>query len=543
MSKKLLCLMLCLVALLTLSFAGCGEDNSDDLNEEASARPTVSINMMLVSEKEISPETEALVEAAFNELTQAKFTTKVDFIFLTEDEYFTVLDEKLTAAAEYKENAGFADVVLPGLTPEATEEVEETTAETIVNELGQRLLKYPEIKDHQIDIVFLAGKDLLVKYASEGKLKSLDTNLNATSKVLKDYIYPSFLEQVVYEKNTYAIPNNHLIGEYTYLLVNKELAEKYYIDISKVSSFVDCEDLINEIGKNEADIPAVLEYADPANMHYWLDGDNVAILASELPATATAGTLTPIKTVFNIKPFTKHMLLMKRCEENGWFAENPETADKFGVAILKGGYELRNEYSDDYKVVVLSYPSLTDETLYESMFAVTSYTANFERAMEIITFINTDKTAKNLLQYGVEDVHYEFDDDGNFVVLSDDYVMNNIYTGNAFLAYTTPDMPADIWDNAKAANRDSVVSPYIGLSSDWGLVSQTFMDMLLDISNMYVEGMRACATEAELAAFFDLATVELDINYTYKGAFSTDSDSDSPNAVYTRWYDRVYPKK
>lgn len=543
MSKKLLCLLLCLVSVLTLSFSGCGEEDDDSLNEEASARQAVSINMLLISEEKISAETEALVEEAFNELTQAKFTTKVDLVFLTEDEYFEVLDEKLIAAAEYKENAALTDIVLPGLSAEETGEVEETTAETIVNELGQRLLKYPDIDEHQIDIIFLAGKDLLVKYASEGKLKSLDTNLNATSKILKDYIYPSFLEQVVYEKNTYAIPNNHLIGEYTYLLVNKELAEKYYIDVTKISSFADCEDLITEIGTNEVGIPAVLEYADPANMHYWLGGDDVAILASELPADATAGTMTKMRSAFEITSFKKHMLLMQRCKDNGWFAEDPANAEKFGVAIMNGGYELRDKYSDDYKVVVLSYPMLSDEVLYESMFAVTSYTANFERAMEIITYINTDVDAKNILQYGVEDIHYEFDEDDNFVIISDDYKMNNLYTGNSFLAYATEEMGADIWDNAKAANRESVVSPYIGLSSDWGLISSGFIDVLREISDPYIEKMYACGSEEELVEFFDTAAQELSINERFKASFSTEPDSSSPNAIYTRWFERVFPSK
>ena len=222
MKSKLMILMLCLVAVLSLSFGGCGkEDDTKKTDVEASAREAVTLNMWLISDEEISAETEAAVEEAFNTLTQAKFTTKVDLVFLTEDEYFSVLDDKINLAAENKASSGPA-LVLPGMTEE-TVEVEETTAATIVNELGQKLLKYPDIEEHQIDIVFLAGQDLYVRYASEGKLSAMDTNLNATSKVLKDYIYPSFLDQIKYEKSTYAIPNNHLIGEYTYLLVNKAL--------------------------------------------------------------------------------------------------------------------------------------------------------------------------------------------------------------------------------------------------------------------------------------------------------------------------------
>ena len=312
MHKKIVSLLLCLVALMTLVLTGCGEKTTEDDNTEASARPAVTLNMWLISEKEISADTEKLVEEAFNELTQSKYTTKVDFVFLTEDEYYTALDAKFVAAAEAKLAEEDSFVLLPAVGEETTEVVE-TTAETVVNELGQRLLKYPDIGENQIDIIFLAGEERMIQYIQDGKLSELDTNLNSTSKVLKDYIYPSFLSQVKYEKSTYAIPNNHLIGEYTYLLVNKELAQKYYFDISKLNNFAACGDLINEIGTHETDVAPVLAYAEPTNMKYWLDGDNFSLVASYVPADATAGSRTTMRSLFDISTFTNHMILMQKC--------------------------------------------------------------------------------------------------------------------------------------------------------------------------------------------------------------------------------------
>ncbi len=540
MKRKLIALMLCLIAVFSLSFAGCGKEEDTDVTEsEASAREAVTLNMWLVSEKEISTETEAAIEEAFNELTQAKYTTKVDLVFLTEDEYFSVLDEKLTLAAENKANEGPA-IVLPGMAVE-TEEIVETTAETIVNELGQKLLKYPDVEEHQVDIVFLAGKELYERYASEGKLSAMDTNLNATSKVLKDYIYPSFLEQIKYEKSTYAIPNNHLIGEYTYLLVNKELAEKYYIDTDDLLSFTDCAELIADIGANEPGVAPVLSYADPVNLHYWLGNNDMAIIASYVPTQATLGSRTVMRSIFDTASFTEHMLLMQRCEDNGWFAADPANTEDFGVAIMKGGYDLVEKYSDAYSVKVLTYPTLEEENVYESMFAVTAYTENFDRAMEVLTLINTTVEAKNILQYGVADLHYELDDDGNFVRLNDDYSMNNLYTGNAFLAYPDENMSAEIWENAKAANRDSRISPYYGLGADWVNVTEGFIESLRELSDTYIERLHACATEEELLEFFATAKQELSANELFKAAFSTDSDSNSPYAIYSRWFERLWP--
>lgn len=542
MRKKLICLLLCLVAVvLPLAMTGCGNsDTTDGTDEESSTRPAVSINLWLISDKKVSAETEAAIENALNEITQSKYTTKVDLVYFTEDEYYAALDAKLEAAKNYKDTHASADIVLPGIA-ESTEETEETTAETIVNELGQRLLKYPDINEGQLDIIFLSGKDRLETYAAAGELSAMDTNLNATSKILKEYIYPSFLEQTKYNKNTYAIPVSHSIGQYTYLLVNKALADKYYIDASALNSFAACGDLIEEIGRHESGIAPVLAYADPVNMYYWLGGTEPSLFASYVPATATLGSRTTMRSAFDTVGFTEHMLLMKKCEDNGWFAANPENAENFGVAIMTGDYDLRDKYAEDYEVKVLSTPTLTEDVAYAAMFAVSAYTANFDRAMEVITLLNTNAEAKNLLQYGVEGVNYELDDDGALVYLNDAYRMNNLYTGNALLSYPAPDEAADSRENGKAANRDSRISPYFGLSDVADEIDTQLVEDMRTLSDTYMARMYACANATELADFFENVKTELYAEPVYKAAFSTGDDSNSPYAVYARWFEKLWP--
>lgn len=542
MRKKLICLLLCLVSIiLPLAMTGCGEsDENDGTDEESAARAAVSVNLWLISEKEVSAETEAAIEEALNEITQSKYTTKVDLVYFTADEYDAALDAKLAAVKQYKDKHASTEIVLPGIAA-STETTEETTAETIVNELGQRLLRYPDINDGQLDIIFVSGKDKLNALAAAGELTALDTDLNSSSKILKEYIYPSFLEQTKYNKNTYAIPVNHSIGQYTYLLINRALADKYYIDASSLNSFAACADLIREIGNNEQGVAPVLAYADPVNMHYWLGGDTPSLFVSYVPANATLGSRTTMRCAFDNTSFTDHMLLMKECEDHGWFAADPASAENFGVAIMTGGYELREEYADEYEVKVLTTPTLTDEIAYESMFAVSAYTANLDRAMEIITLLNTDADAKNLLQYGVEGVNYEFDDNGALVYLNDDYRMNNLYTGNALLSYLAPGESVNSREDGKAANRDSRISPYFGLSD---VSAEIDMDLVADmraLSDAYMERMYACANSAELADFFENVKSELYADTVYKAAFNVGEDSNSPYAVYSRWFEKLWP--
>ena len=161
--------------------------------------------------------------------------------------------------------------------------------------------------------------------------------------------------------------------------------------------------------------------------------------------------------------------------------------------------------------------------------------------MEVITLLNTNAEAKNLLQYGVEGVNYELDDDGALVYLNDAYRMNNLYTGNALLSYPAPGEAAGIREDGKAANRDSRVSPYFGLSDVASEIDQNLVAQMRELSDTYMARMYACANAAELADFFENVKTELYAEPVYKAAFSTGDDSKSPYAVYSRWFEKLWP--
>ena len=285
----------------------------------------------------------------------------------------------------------------------------------------------------------------------------------------------------------------------------------------------------------------MLAYADPANMYYWLGGDTPSLFASYVPSSATLGSRTTMRSAFDTVGFTEHMLLMKKCEDNGWFAADPENTETFGVAIMTGDYDLRDKYAEDYEVKVLTAPTLTEDVAYQAMFAVSAYTANLDRAMEVITLLNTDAATKNLLQYGIEGVNYELDDGGALVYLNDAYRMTNLYTGNALLSYPAPDEAANSRDDGKAANRDSRISPYFGLSDVADEIDQDLVAEMRTLSDTYMERMYACANAAELADFFENVKTELYADPTYKAAFSVGDDSKSPYAVYARWFEKLWP--
>ena len=113
--------------------------------------------------------------------------------------------------------------------------------------------------------------------------------------------------------------------------------------------------------------------------------------------------------------------------------------------------------------MIAEYPEATEQDLYGNMFAVSSYSRSVSRSMEIITYLNTNTDLRNVLQYGVEGVNYELDENGVLRRTSKNlYQMDIKKTGNEFIAHPEEGMPANMWDMAKLQNNNALINPLLG---------------------------------------------------------------------------------
>lgn len=572
MKRRILALMLCLVTLVSL-LAGCGKEEMSDeeLNKEQSVRTAVSLNMWVVTENKISEETEALIEEAFNTITKSRFTTYVDLIFCTESEYNVALDARFEAikAAEQavleeeqrkKEEA--RSLKAAGITTVAQTTVEETTViteeATIVNDYGVVELKYPDIPVDQIDIVLVLGRERLEELVANGYLEDLDDEISetGTSKALNDYIHPVLFNHTKIDGSTYAIPNNHVIGEYTYLLINRKMAEKYYIHEASISDFKNCVDLIEDIKANETIAPVKAPFDDYLT-YFWgedIESDGFSVLASTYtlsmkqvgvklqPSTSPSNQKMNVTDVFSTQ-FADHTLRMKKYADGGYFAKNE--GDEFGVGVVTGDYALRFQYDDDYIVKTIRTPIAYESDVFSSFFAVSTFTANIKRSMEIITLLNTTSELRNLLQYGIEGTHYSLTDEGAVKRLNNDYMMDINKTGNVFMAYPEEGMDLKAWEYGKLQNSEAAAHVMLGFREVWANVNADVMKNITALSKDYKEKLDACKTYEELEAFFkdSKSIIGQNADIKYMKSTSNADIEDSLSQVYLDWYNEGWPSQ
>lgn len=606
MKKKLIVLALCILALLSVCLTSCG-----DKDGEQTTTSKTTLTMLVVSEqkvnytekelaamnaeeRELAEQTMAQYAAVaekLNKETKAKYNTALKILYYTADEYYEALETKLLNTEKKMDELATATKAYKALVREqkklgVTDEVELyylfeekypdllsyiTVPAALVEKNEDELLDediYPEVDVDQVDILFLGDYDKYIEYIEAGWLSKLNDQLDSSAKKLTSYVYPAFLEAVKIKKGSYAIPNNTVIGEYTSLLVNKALCDKYS-DITQITSLADALDLIETVAKFEKDYDPVWadSYEGLTNVHYWsvdyteetVDGRIVREFTTDPSKFSVLGamynpdytSLTSEKYMFSFgnlmadEVYIEQLVALKTIEFSGYRGEAGSEKD-FAVGVIKGTGEEIAAYEDEYYNVILEYPVATPDDLFGSMFAVASYTSNLARSMDIITYLNTNSEFRNLFQYGIEDVNYTLNADDCAVRTETNLYDMDIYkTGNIFVAYPDADrgMTYQTLENAKKQDLEVKTNPTMGFvveSED--LPDLANIKTVLKASQDFEAKLNACTSIDELRETLQSCNAEIQ-GGIYKAAISQKAmystmtgDSDfSIYALYTKW--------
>ena len=361
MMKRILSLALLLVT-VSLLLVGCGKtdlEKSKDYienNKLVNNNPKLTLSFCLVTEQKLDVAALSTMENLLNEKLEISYNTHLDFINLTSAEYESYLYSKLQAVED------------------AREDDDGEGSDTL---LGN---EFPEVKDTQFDILLVTSFEMLTDLIDDGRLYEL-TNFMASTKYrnLKNYVTASFLEaaKLGEDERTFAIPNCTLLGEYTYMVVNKAAAAKFgYFLASDLTNWESTESL-------RAQIQAAGDYT------------------------------------FSADPYDVNA----------------------PVRLVKGNYEMRDSFGADNYWYVESDPTANRSEIFNSMLAISAYTVNADRAMQIVYALNSDPELRTMLRYGVKNTTYELKDGVVTIKTGADYTYdaNDYYTGNIFALYPCSD--------------------------------------------------------------------------------------------------------
>ncbi len=492
MKKRLSCLLLSIL-MVALCFTGCAEKTGAEVLEkigEEASKGAVTLSMYLMSEEPVSEEQELAMEAAVNAITEKEFKVHMDLRYFTPDEYYERLDADLAEMTEYYDGEGIGQ---QNYTPVYTDEN------------GLPATFYPPIQDFSVDIFYFGGYDKYIEYKNAGYIRDISTEINGSSKALKAVINNNLLEQVKALNGTYdMVPVNRAIGEYTFILLNKEVLKGTQYSASDITSLVDenCQDLLNLVSEMYGDTYVPLKSytgeLDVINVEYFgadangFLSDDFSLISGTYDPSWTyglTGSYPEMSDILNTKDngylsVADQIKILKNYEFSGYYGTDEDADKPFAVGYIKGGPEVLEKYSHEYEVVPVALPTLTTEDIYEHAFAVSEDTNSVMKSAEILTYLNTNEEFRNLILYGIEEENYTWvdavDEDGTPILdengipyrvvsrITDKedrvYVMDVYKTGNATIAYVEEGNDPRINDYALEQNQDIKLSYIIGFN-------------------------------------------------------------------------------
>ena len=181
-------------------------------------------------------------------------------------------------------------------------------------------------------------------------------------------------------------------------------------------------------------------------------GDD-GVRQSTAPTINFSSNITPFPAAtYNHRIFREIANLNNRLRQSGAFDRSAGASDReYGVFIKSGTFGDMRTWDTNYLYIPFRRPEITLENTQDAMFGISASSRDVPRALEILTFMNTNAEFKNVLQFGIEDIHYTiretfFEENNQFMQirqverLNNDYVMKSIHTGNTYLAMTEIDL-------------------------------------------------------------------------------------------------------
>lgn len=328
--------------------------------------------------------------------------------------------------------------------------------------------------------------------AQKGAFLRLDDYLTKEGKGMYEVIDKRFWEAAKVNGATYAVPSEKEIGSVPMWVFTKEYVDKYNIPYEEIHELEDLEPWLKVIKENEPDVVPLYitrDYSAPTYMDKIQD-----------PVGIEYGddTLT-VKNVFETDKMISTLKTMRKYYLDGYINKDAATAsDDKSVKrfVTKGDGQPYAEliWGKDlgYEVVTsqIMPTQVTNVSARGAMTGVNKNSAHPEKAVEFLNLINTDEYLRNLLNYGIEGVHYEKiaaseeelkQNEGTPYIYPvklkykeekrKDYSVPYWVQGGLFNTYVMENEPLDKWNVFKEFNDASDEAPTFGFDFNLDPVS------------------------------------------------------------------------
>lgn len=312
--------------------------------------------------------------------------------------------------------------------------------------------------------------------AAKGVWLPLDDYFDTIGKGMYEVIDPIYWDGIRYKGKIYGIPTNKETCVPEMFMFAKDLVDKYDIDISKLTTIESLESVLALVASED---PEYIPFDFDSNARNLFAQDAYESLIGRLPLMIDSYDKTC--TVFNVLETSigeARISMMRHYYQSGYINEDAAIKESGGLTsgekvfckMSSGG-----PYSDivwsrnrGYEIVTqqISPKIVTTESTRGGIMSVSAKTQYPDECVSFLNALNTDPDIRNLINFGIKDVHYTLTPSGQVHQISDAYTGVQYTQGNWFILKTTEGEPLDKWMEFRRFNRSATKSAALGFTPD-----------------------------------------------------------------------------
>jgi putative aldouronate transport system substrate-binding protein len=263
---------------------------------------------------------------------------------------------------------------------------------------------------------------------------------NATAgyfTVLNDYIkkYPGveqvlgsdFLNATQIDGKNYAVPTNKEKAHNWGFLLKKDLVAKYNIDLNSIKSLQDLEPYFDRVLAEEPGMTPLLsvQMDGPWHLLDWNTFSDDDVPGALYPDNRDTKVINQFLAPESVALYKQQREYYKK----GYLHPDAATQDNFSAEMSTGKYfafvapmkpgkavEMTQQTGVEWEEIFITPIVMSNREADGAMLAIPVGSKNPERAFMFIEKLYTDAKLKNLMNFGVEGVHYKWSDDKNYII-------------------------------------------------------------------------------------------------------------------------------
>lgn len=367
---------------------------------------------------------------------------------------------------------------------------------------------------------FLCMDDYIDEYASE------------TKKVLGE----EFLKSTSKNGSIYAVPTNNGKAAVVNIVLRKDLINELGLPVDELKQATSFEeycknldiltDMFAKIKESHPELVCLVPTATNPNNLLFTEYIPFVDALNDSKGVLMPGEDSMIVNLYATDEYRTLCEYAYKWNQSGYILEDATTTQESANTFLQNGrtagYFIRGEEGQAEQIITatgveveaikLVMPYIVTNDVNGLGFAISATSKHPEASMKFINEMYTNPEVVNLLDWGIEGVHYEVQDDGTvdfpegLDANTTTYGLNmDWFFGNQFLSYIWgKGRDTSIYSRLEHNNKNAEFSPVMGFSYDSTVVS-TEIAAITNVINQYAPGL-TCGTlnpETELPKFLE----------------------------------------